>query len=86
MARAFIYAGARSLLVSHWPVDSRSAVVLMGETFRQIDGVEGVDLDGALRHAMVSVMHNKFNPRWSNPAYWAPFFLVGRSGDFAKVP
>jgi CHAT domain-containing protein len=33
LARAFFYAGARSLIVSHWPVDSAAAVKLMTSTF-----------------------------------------------------
>jgi CHAT domain-containing protein len=31
--RAFFYAGGRSLLVSHWEVETNSAVALMTETF-----------------------------------------------------
>src|SRR5208337_4651048 len=33
LARAFFYAGARSLIVSHWPVESDAAVKLMTSTF-----------------------------------------------------
>jgi hypothetical protein len=34
LAQAFLYAGARALLVSHWPVESRSAVQRMTDLFR----------------------------------------------------
>ena len=34
LARAFFYAGARSLVVSHWEVDSDAAVTLMTKTFQ----------------------------------------------------
>ena len=33
LAQAFPYAGARALLVSHWPVESQSAVALMTSVF-----------------------------------------------------
>src|SRR5580704_15418634 len=33
LARAFFYAGARALLVSHWSVDSQAATVLTTSTF-----------------------------------------------------
>ena len=36
LARAFFYAGTRSLLVSHWPVYSDAAVRLTTETFAQM--------------------------------------------------
>ena len=38
LTRAFMYAGARSLLVSHWSVDSLSTEALMTGTFRNIKG------------------------------------------------
>jgi len=31
----------------------------------------------ALRQAMLSIMADNDNPEWANPAYWAPFVLVG---------
>jgi CHAT domain-containing protein len=34
LAQSFLYAGARGLLVSHWPVESQSAVALMTDLFR----------------------------------------------------
>ena len=37
LARAFFYAGARALLVSHWPVQSAAAVKLTTRTFAELD-------------------------------------------------
>ena len=36
LARAFFYAGARALLVSHWVVDSRATVDLIVGTFNTL--------------------------------------------------
>jgi CHAT domain-containing protein/tetratricopeptide (TPR) repeat protein len=77
LARAFFYAGARTLLVSHWPVESQSAVSLMTNTFRAMSEDNFVSASVALQTAILAVMNDADHPRWSEPAYWAPFILVG---------
>jgi CHAT domain len=78
LAQAFLYAGARALLVSHWPVESRSAAHLMTETFRLRAETPGLTAAEAQRQAMVAMIEGKADPRWAHPAYWAPFVIVGR--------
>jgi tetratricopeptide (TPR) repeat protein len=80
LAQAFLYAGARSLLVSHWPVESRSAVQLMTDTFRFRTEGEGMPAARAHQQAIVDMIVAPDNPDWSHPAYWAPFVLVGDPG------
>jgi CHAT domain-containing protein len=82
LARAFFYAGARSLLVSHWPVESKSAVSLMTQVFSRVEG--GADSADALRGAMLAVMSDPAHPAWAEPAYWAPFILVGDPAGAAR--
>ncbi|HMO72370.1 MAG TPA: CHAT domain-containing protein, partial [Paracoccaceae bacterium] len=77
LAQAFLYAGARGLLVSHWPVESRSAVQLMTDTFRLRAERADEPAAFALRRAMEDMLTAPPDPRWSHPAYWAPFVLVG---------
>ncbi|QYK40257.1 MAG: CHAT domain-containing protein [Paracoccaceae bacterium] len=77
LAQAFVYAGARALLVSHWPVESRSAVRLMTETFRISAETPGITGAEAQRRAILSMIDSPPDARWSHPAYWAPFVLVG---------
>jgi len=76
LASAFFYAGARSLLVSQWAVDSDAAVRLVTEFFAGIvrHGEEPVR---ALQHAMQRMRDGAGDPAWSHPAYWAPFLLIG---------
>ena len=50
LARAFFYAGARALLVSHWAVDSNAATQLTTVTFDYLK----VDMGGALALASVA--------------------------------
>ncbi|MFN3972967.1 MAG: CHAT domain-containing protein [Gemmobacter sp.] len=77
LAQAFVYAGARALLVSHWPVESKSAVRLMTEIFRIHAETPGLSGAEAQRRAMLAMIEAPPDPRWSHPAYWAPFVLVG---------
>jgi CHAT domain-containing protein len=81
LARAFFYAGSRSLLVSHWPVASEAAVRL---TTRAIDALAKEPAIGraeALRRSMVALIDDVSAPeRFAHPLVWAPFSLVGEGG------
>ncbi len=77
LAQAFLYAGARGLLVSHWPVESRSAARLMTDTFRALAASPGAGMARAQQVAILAMIDAPPDPRWSHPAYWAPFVLVG---------
>ena len=77
LAQAFLYAGARGLLVSHWPVESRSAARLMSDTFSALASTPGIGLARAQQQAILTMIDHPPDPRWSHPAYWAPFVLVG---------
>ena len=74
LAQAFFYAGARSLLVSHWPVESRSAAHLMTETFRLRASAPELSAAEVQRRVMLDMARGG---RWDHPAFWAPFVLVG---------
>jgi CHAT domain-containing protein len=77
LAKAFTYAGARSLLVSHWPVESRSAVRLMTDLFARKAADPGMPTAIVQQEAILAMIDAPSDPRWSHPAYWAPFVLVG---------
>jgi CHAT domain-containing protein len=74
LARGFFYAGSRSLLVTHWAVDSESAVTLTTETFKNYQSKPNEAKAESLRQAMLTVMNN---PATAHPTYWAPYALVG---------
>jgi CHAT domain-containing protein len=84
LARAFFYAGARALLVSHWPVESEPAVKLMTTTFATIAENPKLGMAEALRRSMLSLMDDRTNPEWANPTSWGPFVLVGEGGAFTR--
>ena len=77
LARAFFYAGARGMLVSHWSVETNAATYLVTQTFKNLT-TANVGRAEALRQAMLSFMDDKANlSRNAYPAYWAPFAVIG---------
>ena len=77
LARGFFYAGSRSLLVTHWAVESESAKQLTTATFDHYTRNPTAPKADSLRHAMLQVMAQ---PQYAHPAYWAPYALVGNGG------
>lgn len=77
LARAFFYAGARALLVSHWAVDSAAATRLTTSTFAILAATPSLGRAQALRQAMLAYLNDASNPTAAYPAFWAPFEIVG---------
>lgn len=80
LARAFFYAGARALLVSHWPVNSNAATFLTSRTFAELRAEPEIGRAEAFRRAMLRLMSNSQLPWAAHPSYWAPFVVVGEAG------
>ena len=85
LGRAFFYAGARSLLVSNWPVETVSARLLTTELFRRQAQDPALTRAEALRASMLSLMETggakdgagKLQYTYAHPMFWAPFTLIG---------
>jgi len=72
LTRGFLYAGARSLLMSLWTVSDESTVTLMNEFYKEWRA--GATRARALQTAMRTV-----HLTYPNPFYWAPFVLVEKT-------
>ena len=72
LTRSWQYAGARSVLASHWRVADTSTAQLMFAFHKKL--LQGVDKDEALRQAIGTL---RDTPNTSHPYYWAAFFFVG---------
>jgi CHAT domain-containing protein/Tfp pilus assembly protein PilF len=77
LARAFFYAGARSLIVSNWEVDSESTVAVMTGLFDALKDNPHLSHAEALRLSMLRMIENPSKPDWAQPKFWAPFTVVG---------
>jgi CHAT domain-containing protein len=75
LARAFFFAGARALLVSHWAVDSEAAVSLTTRTFGFLAQAPQLRRAEAFQRAMLTLVAEGYPP-----SYWAPFVIVGEGG------
>ena len=80
LARAFFYAGARALLVSHWPVNSDAAVKLTTGAFAELKRNPTIGRAEAFRRSMQALIADRSSPDNANPSVWAPFVLVGEGG------
>ncbi len=80
MTRAFLYAGASSVVVSLWQVDDVSTADLMVGFYSHLKA--GLDRSEALRQAKLELIDRS---RYSHPYFWAPFVLVGRSWPASSV-
>ena len=74
LAKAFFHAGARRLLVTHWPVVSDAAVQMTTNLFQHL--ASGATPAAAKRQSVLDTMKQD---RFAHPVFWAPFVLVGAS-------
>ena len=72
IARAFLGAGARSVLVSLWAIDDEATMKFMKLFYQQL--VHGRSASEALNDAMKSMRESD---RFSAVKFWAPFVLIG---------
>ena len=81
LARSFFYAGARSLLVTHWEVDDSAANIIVSKALLDLEQKKGEGLAAALRLSQLSWLdRTDIEPALKHPFYWAPFAIVGNSG------
>ena len=82
LPHAFFRAGARRVLVSHWPVDDRATAALMEHFYRGVFE-DGLGPPAALARAQRRV---RSEPRWSAPLFWAGFSLLGEWRELPREP
>ncbi|MFN3892570.1 MAG: CHAT domain-containing protein [Beijerinckiaceae bacterium] len=77
LARAFFYAGAKTLLVSHWPVRDDAAARLTSQAFEVLARDASLGKADAFRQSMLALLRDESDPTLAHPAIWAPFVVVG---------
>lgn len=73
LVRGFFFAGSRSVLATHWAVETASAAALTSATF-----AARAPRAEALRLAQVAMIEGSLGGgRWAHPFYWAGYALFG---------
>ena len=80
IARAFLGAGARSVLASLWAIDDDATIEFM-RSFYQLLKL-GQKLSEALHLATATLRRSK---KFGDPLYWAPFVLIGDDVTFDSL-
>ena len=81
IARAFLTAGASTLLLSQWAVEDQSTALLMHEFYRLLQ--QGKPKDIALQQAQLALIRGQLTQpahKYQHPFFWSPFFLIGHNG------
>jgi CHAT domain-containing protein len=79
LSRAFFYAGATSLLISHWEVLDSVAPVLIPALLRAERDDPLLGHAEALRRASLAILDDPGITDGAKPYAWAPFTLVGEA-------
>ena len=72
IARAFLGAGARSVLVSLWAIDDEATMMFMKVFYRHLSKRKSASV--SLHRAMKFLRESE---KFSAMKYWAPFVLIG---------
>ena len=72
IARAFLAAGARSVLVTLWAIDDEATMVFMKSFYQHLK--DGKTASAAVEQSMKCLRESE---KYSEMRYWAPFQLIG---------
>ena len=72
IARAFLGAGARSVLVSLWAIDDEATLEFMKNFYQHL--VKGISASESLNQTMNCMRESE---EFNAVKYWAPFVLIG---------
>ena len=79
LARAFLFSGSKSVLVSNWYVETYAAMELTTGMIKLIKDNPKISTSKALSGSMKNFIKN--NNKKSHPFYWAPFVIVGLNSN-----
>ncbi len=77
LMRAFLSAGASTLLLTLWPVADEATGQWMGSFYRAL--MQGQTKKAALQTAIQTFLSSP-HAKYHHPYFWAPFILVGHDG------
>ena len=81
LTRAFLFAGARSIVASLWNVNDEATAYFMSGFYEFLQ--EGHTKSEALRRARVRMREH---PNYRHPYFWAPYVLIGDGKSALRFP
>jgi CHAT domain-containing protein/Tfp pilus assembly protein PilF len=79
LSRAFLHAGAQSVLVSLWNINDRATSEFMGYFYKYL--YRGESKEKALQLTKLRMLKSKY----AHPFFWAPFVLIGDYQSTVKL-
>ena len=83
LARGFLAAGAKSVVMSLWRVPDKSTEKIMVSFYKHLK--TGVTKDVALQQAKLDYLDQVEDPKQAHPYYWAGFVVFGDTGSIQPV-
>ena len=74
LSKGFFHAGAKSAVVSLWPVDDCTTAIIMEYFYKHLS--QGLRKDQALRNAKID-FRKYADKKQAHPYYWAGFIVIG---------
>ena len=76
LTRALLYAGAKNIIVSLWPVSDKSTSELLIAFYdNYLKNKQQMPFSECLRNAKLKMISEE---KFSHPYYWSPFILIGK--------
>lgn len=78
LAASFLFAGGRTVVVTHWPVFDKAAAQIIGNSFAVGGPRASREIAAAIRREALKMMNTSSTPRAAEPISWAPYTVIGR--------
>ena len=79
LSRAFLYAGAESVVASLWSINDKATSVFMKYFYKGLG--QGLTKEEALQKAKLDMIESEYR----HPFFWAPFVLNGDAHGAIKI-
>ena len=76
LSTAFLMAGAPSMMLTLWPVDSTASEVIVRQAVSDA-AASGSTVAKALSNSLFKLAEETANPAYYHPRFWAPFVIFG---------
>ncbi len=83
LTRSFIYAGAKSIAISHWSVPDKSTSEIMVDYYKGLH--QGLPKDKALQNSQIQYLQSNIEKRM-HPYFWSSMVLIGNNSTLVAIP